>query len=128
MLKTRRGTAKLWCAWSRAPLTFLAAASFGLTSCAIDPLANVGRLASGGTTQFAHTLEKLPSGKNRLTVTAVPGPGQSEEFVDQQAAGFAYQVAGSTCPKGYDFFADDPLRTKSKSAARYQQTYVFQCR
>lgn len=109
------------------PLIVVAAIGLGLADCSADPGAGAWRFASG-TPRFEHTLEKLPSGRNRLIVNAVAGPGQSEDFVAQQARGFAYDLAGSTCPKGYDFFADAPLESKGSAAARHQRTYVFQCR
>jgi hypothetical protein len=111
----------------RASATVVAAACLGLTACSSGPLVGAGRLASG-TPNFAHTVEKLPSGRNRLVVTVAAGPGQSQDFVNQQAVGFAYEYARTSCPKGYDFFADAPLETKGSIASRYQRTYIFQCR
>lgn len=112
---------------ARLSVTLVAAACLGLADCSSDPLVGAGRLASGSP-NFSHSVEALPSGKSRLVVTVAAGPGQSEDFVGQQAAGFAYEFAGRACPKGYDFFADDPLKSKSSTAARYQRSYIFQCR
>lgn len=109
------------------PLIVIATVALGLADCSSDPQAGAWRFASGGPS-FEHTIEKLPSGRNKLVVTAASGPGLSEDFVAQQARGFAYDVAQKTCPKGYDFFADVPLEAKGPARAARQKTYVFQCR
>ncbi len=112
---------------SRKPLIVLAAICLSLADCSPDPEAGAWRFVNA-TAHFEHSLDKLSSGRNRLVVHAAPGPGQSEDFVAQQARGFAYDVAKKTCPSGYDFFADAPLEAKGPATARHQRTYIFQCR
>ena len=103
------------------------AACLAFAGCSSNSLVGGGSLASGST-NFAHKVEKLSSGKSRLLVTVAAGPGQSEDFVSQQASGYAYDFAQTACPKGYDFYADDPLPAKLSATARYQRSYIFQCR
>lgn len=104
------------------------AACLGTAACSSVPRAGTWRFTSG-TAHFEHSLEKLPSGKSRLVVMTVPGLGQSDDAIEQQARRFANEFAASQCPKGYDFFADNPLESGAKSrTARSQRTYVFQCR
>lgn len=107
-------------------LIVVAGLCLGLADCSSDPVAGVSRFGSG-TSSFQHTLQKLPSGRNKLTVHVALGPGQSADLVSQQARSFADDFAKSTCPTGYDFFADAPLEGKG-SAGRDGKTFIFQCR
>jgi hypothetical protein len=98
-----------------APL--LAACSAGLTTGGINQAV-----------QFEHTHTVLPSGKHRLTVTPNTGAVQNDSLAVQLAQTYANDFAARTCPKGYDYYAEETATTKRSRKASFQQTYIFECK
>jgi len=91
------------------------------------PLAE-GRAQSAGTdrvdaTEFQHNTARQRDGRIRLTLLPKPGVAQDPGVIDRQAQVLADRLAVRECPRGYDFYAAEPL-----AARRKELTYVFKCK
>ena len=105
-------------------LIALVTTSFAIASCSTDPkTGNVDTGSINGTLLFEHSTERRSDGKTKLTVVPVAGFGQDEAAIDGKAHAYAQSFAKSTCPKGYDFYANTPLTSR-----RNERSYVFQCK
>jgi hypothetical protein len=74
-------------------------------------------------TDFHLNTARQRDGRIRLTLSPKPGVAQDSGVISRQAQLLADRIAVHECPRGYDFYAAEPLEARWK-----EPTYVFKCK
>ncbi len=93
--------------------------------CGCSTNVRTGSIGNSGL-RFEHRTETLSGRKTALTVIGTTDAIRDGVIIDREAQAYADRYAKQACPKGYEFYTDAPVISRSNE--RNERTFVFGCR